>query len=131
MVRALSDSGGYANPTASGGVNWSTKYGTLLPSNWRVVHGFGVACAQRAGGEGRSRRTGGLLKSFYVELGPVVRIAFAEQSPGDEPRFRLGVALGYQDAIALAQLLDEMLKPFKEQISPSVAPQSTVSANGA
>ena len=55
---------------------------------------------------------------FFITVGTVVRITFAEQEAGTtkEPHFRTAVALGHQDALALSQVLAELLKPFKEQI---------------
>jgi hypothetical protein len=60
---------------------------------------------------------------FFVSIGPVVRIAFAEQDftqPGD-PKFRTAVALHPVDAIALYRLLDAMLKPIAEQLDAAAA----------
>jgi hypothetical protein len=60
---------------------------------------------------------------FYVTVGPVVKIAFAEQEAGLPPRFRAAVTLAHQDAIGLAQLLTELLRPVKEQLDAIEASQ--------
>jgi|SRR5271156_6015127 len=55
---------------------------------------------------------------FNVSIGSVVRIAFLEQEFGTAkaPHFRAAITLSHQDAIQLYQLLERMLKPFKEQL---------------
>jgi hypothetical protein len=48
---------------------------------------------------------------FYISIGAVARIAFAEQGGyGKEPHFRSAVSLSIQDAIALAELLKTLLR---------------------
>jgi hypothetical protein len=69
---------------------------------------------------------------FYVMVGPVVRIAFAEQEIVNPkaPVFRMAVALAHQDAIALANILKELLRPVEEQIDAATAAQNADTRNG-
>jgi hypothetical protein len=54
---------------------------------------------------------------FFVTVGPTVRIAFCEQlGPNIGPKFRTAVSLPAQDAIALAELLKQLLAPIEAQI---------------
>jgi len=55
---------------------------------------------------------------FSISIASVVRIAFSEQEFGTTktPHFRTAVTLSHQDAIQLYQLLERMLKPYKEQL---------------
>jgi hypothetical protein len=54
---------------------------------------------------------------FSVSVGAVVRIGFSEQEFGTTktPHFRTAVTMSHQDAILLYQLMERLLKPFKEQ----------------
>ena len=49
---------------------------------------------------------------FFVTVGPTVRIAFCEQlGPVIGPKFRTAVSLPIQDAVALMELLKQLLAP--------------------
>jgi hypothetical protein len=63
---------------------------------------------------------------FFISVGPVVRIAFAEQEAGEskESIFRTAVALSHADAISLAHILAKLLKPIEDQLDAAVAAQS-------
>jgi hypothetical protein len=57
---------------------------------------------------------------FYVSVGAVARIAFAEQSgPGKQAHFRSAVSLSIQDAIALANVLNTLLRPLEIKLAAS------------
>lgn len=50
------------------------------------------------------------VNRFFVNVGPLARIAFAEQAgPGGEPQFRAAVAMTVQDAAALRDVLGQVL----------------------
>jgi hypothetical protein len=54
---------------------------------------------------------------FMVMLGPMVKIVFMEQGGADEPLyFRSAVAMSHQDAIALKNLLTNLLVDVEKQI---------------
>ena len=58
------------------------------------------------------------MNRFFVNVGPVVRITFAEQAgPDTQPIFRAAVALGHSDAIVLADLLKQLLADIEKQLT--------------
>jgi len=59
---------------------------------------------------------------FLVSMGPMVRIAFAEQNaPNEKLFFRGAIALTPQDAISLAHLLAELVKPLEARFDEALA----------
>lgn len=55
---------------------------------------------------------------FVVTAGNVVRIAFAEEvSKGKKQAVRAAVSMTHQNAIALKNLLDAMLRPLEEALA--------------
>ena len=58
---------------------------------------------------------------FYINVGPSVRIAFCEQGgEKSKPLFRAAVVMGHQDAIALANLLKQMLAEIEVEIEKAI-----------
>lgn len=59
---------------------------------------------------------------FFVSMGPVIRIAFAEQNgPNEKVFFRSAVAISPQDAISLARLLNDLVKPLEARLDEAMA----------
>jgi len=57
------------------------------------------------------------VNRFFINIGPVVRIAFAEQwGPDDTPQFRAAITMVYADAIALKDTLGSLLAQLERQI---------------
>jgi hypothetical protein len=73
-----------------------------------------------------------LSNKFYVTVGPVVRITFAEAHSLEEPPiFRVAAALSIHDAISLKNVLQQLLKEPEEQIAKVIeAQQKKGGANG-
>ncbi len=62
------------------------------------------------------------VNRFFVSMGPVARIAFAEQnSPGKPIFFRSAISISLQDAIALAHMLTDLVKPFESRLDEAMA----------
>jgi len=58
---------------------------------------------------------------FYVNMGPTIRLSFCEQAtPNARPLYRTGVVMSIQDAIALANLLKDMLREVEADIAKAV-----------
>ncbi len=65
-----------------------------------------------------------LSNKFYVTVGSVVRITFAEVHFLEEsPIFRTAVALSIQDAISLKNVLQDLLKEPEDQIAKVIEAQ--------
>lgn len=60
---------------------------------------------------------------IYVTAGSVVRITFSEQLSSAVPQFRTAVAMAHQDAIALKNLLIQMLEPIEAEIAKATHQQ--------
>jgi hypothetical protein len=60
---------------------------------------------------------------MYVTAGPVIRITFSEQLTSAVPQFRTAVAMAPQDAIALKNLLIQMLEPIEAEIAKAIREQ--------
>ncbi len=59
---------------------------------------------------------------FFVSMGPIVRIAFAEQNgPNEKLFFRGAIAVSPQDAISLARLLNDLVKPLEARFDEALA----------
>ena len=65
-----------------------------------------------------------LSNRFYITVGPVVRITFAEAHSEEEtPIFRMAAALSIQDAIALSKALQDLLKDPEAAIAKEMEEQ--------
>ena len=63
-----------------------------------------------------------LSNKFYVTVGPVVRITFSEGHSSEAmPVFRTAVALSIQDAIALKNVLQDLLKEPEEAVTKAIS----------
>ena len=59
---------------------------------------------------------------FFVSMGPVIRLAFAEQNaPNEKLFFRGAIAISPQDAISLARLLNDIVKPLEARFDEAAA----------
>jgi len=68
---------------------------------------------------------------FFVSIGPVARIAFAEQNgPDKKVFFRTAVSLSMQDAVALAHILADLVKPFESRLDEALAAARTAKPAG-
>lgn len=67
---------------------------------------------------------------FYIAVGPTgVRVTFAEGQNGAF-HFRSAIMLSFQDAIALKDILGELLIPIEAQIASAGVAEADASQNG-
>lgn len=68
---------------------------------------------------------------FMVMRGPMVKVAFMEQGgPGEPLYFRSAIAMSHQDAIALKNLLTEILADVEKQLQATQTAPSGTPPNG-
>ncbi len=68
---------------------------------------------------------------FFINVGPVVRITFAEQwGPDTAPQFRVAVTMAHADVIELKNALGSLLADVERQIDEANAARHAGDANG-